>query len=338
MSNVLRLDHLPHNTESPFNIKEICTYPHGSTGAWVVFKTPELAQHAATQYDNHHFGTAGQKVATSICSEEAIPSGEMNLLTEFRRNLENQLESHTVKITNLPDNHTGRSLNQLLEPVYEEFDMHPNMAKSIVLCFAGTYWKNATLSACCVPHEEIEELLVARQDGEGKDVMLFVTGIKSNTPAHKVREIFKDFPLRDVNMPPGGKTFCFIFVRQEDANSISAQLGKGIMYEGRTIRVSTSDKGKKNGGRAGTCTLLAKPSPLPLFKTTDLKLNNLPYGVTFGVIQNVFQGFNISKVIIKKGYAFVGIASLEAVQAVQMLDGKMVSGQSIAVKVAERRK
>jgi len=382
MSNVLKLDHLPVNTESSFastlfgrdmleKIKEIYTHPHGSTSAWVVFKTPEDAQYAAARYDNYHFGPTGQKMATSLCLEDTIPTGDMNLLTEFRHKLENQLESSTVKITNLPENHTGRSLNLLLDPVLEEFDMHvpdddpyygsfepdeiihstvlkdepgaalvqlkkPNMAKSIVHRFAGTYWKNATLNACCVPDEEIEELLAKRRDADAKDMMLFVTGIKANTSANQVREIFKDFPLRDINIPSGGKGFCFIFMRPKDADSALARFGKGVLHEGKLVRVRVSDKNKKNGQRTGTRT--GNRQPTPLFATTDLKINNLPYGVTFGIIQNIFQGFDLTKVVIKEGYAFVGIMSAQAEFAVQMLNGSMVGDRTITVKVAEGRK
>ena len=383
MSTVMYLDHLPVKTESSFvstlfdreemeKIKDIYTYPDGSTCAWVVFKKNEDAKHAVARYDSHHFGPVGQKLKTSLCSEDSIPAGQMNVLTDFRHKLGNQLESCTIKITNLPNNHTGRSLNLLLEPVLEQFEMHvpgsdldygdfepdkiihsrvlesgvallqlakPDMARSIVHRFAGTYWKNATLNACCVPDEEMEELLAEhRNTADGKDVMLFVTGIKYNASTSHVRDIFKDFAVRDITMPPGGKAFCFIFLRQEDANSVLAQFGRGILHEGRMIRVSISDKGKKkNGGRTTLGGSPAATTPTPTYATTDLKINNLPYGVTVSTIRNVFHGFNLSKVIVKEGYAFVGIAANEVECAGQGLKGKKIGDRIITVKVAERR-
>lgn len=119
MSNILKLDHLPVSTESSFaitlffhdtqeNIQEVYTNPVGGSCACVAFKTPEDAQYAAARYNGFHFGPTGQKVATSVCLEDDIPTGEMNLLMELRRKLEHQLESCTIKITNLPENHTGK--------------------------------------------------------------------------------------------------------------------------------------------------------------------------------------------------------------------------------------
>jgi hypothetical protein len=198
MSTVLYVDRLPHNTEPSFaytffdgklseRVKEIYTYQHGGSCAWVVFETHEDAQAAALRYDGHHFGPNSQKVYTYLSSEDRIPAGELARLTEYRHQLEHQLESRTVQITGLPHSHTERSLNLLLDPFLDEFQrgsadpgpyvwdeiMHaitlefpvgtalvqlktPSMAKSIVYRFAGTYWKNATLNARCVPDQEID--------------------------------------------------------------------------------------------------------------------------------------------------------------------------------------
>lgn len=198
-----------------------------------------------------------------------------------------------MEITNLPGNHTGRNLNQLIEPVREEFDMYvpsrdpyfdfapdrivhsgirepgvalvqlayPFMAKNIVHRFAGTYWKNATLNARCVPDGEMGDLLASqRVPGDGKDVMLFVTGIKAGTSTMEVRDIFKDHTLRDVNILPGCKSFCFISVRQDEANALLGQFGRGVPHRGKMIKVSVSEKGKKKGGRLGT-SYASKVSP-----------------------------------------------------------------------------
>ncbi|KAB2099124.1 hypothetical protein AG0111_0g12644 [Alternaria gaisen] len=217
-------------------------------------------------------------------------------------------------------------------------------ARHIVHVFACTYWKNATLNARCVPDEEIEDLLIKRSSQEdgalfGKDVMLFVTGIEAGTSPKEVQEIFKEFPIRDVNMPPGDETFCFVFFKQPEANAVLARFGNGVQWKGRTIRVSMSNKEKKtkNKNKSALGAVSAPPAALPQ-DMTDLKLNNLPNGVADSSVRIIFEGFTVSKVIVKQGYAFVGIATSEIGRAIEELSGKMVGGLKISVKVSQRNK
>lgn len=72
--------------------------------------------------------------------------------------------------------------------------------------------------------------------------------------------------------------------------------------------------------------------------TTDLKVNNLPYDSTVDMVRGALQDFDISKIVIKEGYAFVGVASAQVQLAVQKLNGTMVGNRVITVKLAERRK
>lgn len=219
-----------------------------------------------------------------------------------------------------------------------------NKAHHIVHIFAMKYWKNATLNARCVPDEEMEDLLIKRSgQGDralfGKDVMLFVTGIEGDTSPKEVQEIFKEFPIRDVNMPPGGKTFCFVFFKQPEANAVLARFGNGVQWKGRTIRVSMSNKEKKNKNKNKPALgAISTPPAIPLQDTTDLKLNNLLRDVADSGIRIIFEGFTVSKVIVKQGYAFVGIATSEIGRAIDMLSGKMVGGRKISVKVSQRNK
>ncbi|KAH7082473.1 hypothetical protein FB567DRAFT_630826 [Paraphoma chrysanthemicola] len=360
MATVMYLDHLPVNTESSFvatmfthdlleKIKEIYTYIGGSTCAWVVFEAVEDAKKAVNYYDRSSFGPA----------------------TSSKYDLENQIESCTVEILNLPETHTGRNLNQLLEPVREEFDMYvpsgdpyfdyepddivrartkqegialvqlanPHMAKNVVHRFAGTYWKNATLNARCVPDEEMEDLLVpSRSNSMEKDVMLFVLGIKPGTSRTEVSEIFKDHRINDIIIPPGGKRFCFIFARQNDANAIIARSGPGVFHEGKPIRVKLADKSKKKGTAPVPHIIPAPIKPGPGYETIDLKVNNLPYGVAESTLRIVFQDFRVAKVVLKEGYAFIGIASEEVERAIATLKGRKVGDRVMAIKVSERRK
>jgi RNA recognition motif-containing protein len=167
--------------------------------------------------------------------------------------------------------------------------------------------------------------------------MLFVSGLKANTTSTEVREIFKDFPLRDVNIPPGGKTFCFVFVQQAHANSILALFGNGVKWQGRNVRVSLSEKDKRKQ-KSAFDTVGATTAMPPPTDTTDLKLVNLPYGIADSNIRIIFEGFAVYKVVVKQGYAFVGIATAEVGRAIDQLNDSMVGGRKIKVKVSERRK
>ncbi|RMZ69845.1 RNP domain-containing [Pyrenophora seminiperda CCB06] len=303
-----------------------------------------------------------------------IPSTATLRLSDFLHARDHQIESHTVEITGLPKGHPLRNLNELLEPLMEDHDnwvydpesyeyfgddrdepvdiLHrkirsdgaglvrvsrPNMAKSLVWRFAGTYWKNATLNAKCVPDEEMDDLIVKQSSG---DVQLFVAGFPANTSSTDIRDIFGEFSINDVSMPTGGKTFCFIYVAQADANNILAHFAAGFRYKGRNIHVSISDKKK---GKKGKTDILSTANPAlaaPVVRkaSTDLKVNNLPYGVAESNIRIIFESFTVYKVVCKEGYAFVGIASDEVDRALKELPGKMVGDRKITVKVSERKR
>ncbi|KAF2125631.1 hypothetical protein P153DRAFT_369660 [Dothidotthia symphoricarpi CBS 119687] len=380
MTPVVYLDRLPINSEPSFihtvfdddekaGIKEIHTFPGGRGAcAWVVFDSQENAENAAARYDGRQFGPVSQKTHASLKPESLIPTSATNTLTKFLHDRDNQIESRTVRITHLPENHTLRSMNALFGPMMEAFDCHepeedpyfgsyepneilhmkspqpgvglvqlakPSMAVKVVREFAGTYLKNGTLDLRCVPDEEMEDLLVDTGPAHGKAIQLFVGGIKPGSSKADIQNIFTGYKVLDVRIPGGGKSFCFMFARQKDADAILAKYEKGFNFEGRTIRVNLADKGKKKGG--GNPSTPGSPST-PRGSTTDLKVNNLPYGVAESTIRMLFQGFNVSKVVIRHGFAFVGIASNEVERAIQELNDKPIGEMNISVKVSERRK
>jgi hypothetical protein len=205
MSTVVYLRHLPINSESSFvyhelfsysleaaeKVKDIYTWQDGSDCAWVVFHTQGDAREFAKQYNERHIGPIGNKMYTSLTTEADISEYATNRLTDFFHARNNQIQSRTVEIIGLPQSHTIRSLNQLLVPVHDKFNVYvptgdyydvepeeilhvksakpgiglvqlanPKQAISIVWRFAGTYWKNATLNVRCVPDKEMENLLV----------------------------------------------------------------------------------------------------------------------------------------------------------------------------------
>jgi RNA recognition motif-containing protein len=196
---------------------------------------------------------------------------------------------------------------------------------------------HGSLNVRCVPDEKMNDLLVEESDKSDKNVKLFVTGLKPGMSSTEVYEVFKDHSVCDVNIPPGGKTFCFIFLRQADANTALAQFGDGYRYQGRIIRASPSDKGKKKNSGSNVGATPASPF-LPRTATVDLKVNNLPYGVVDSNIRTFFQAFTIAKVIVKEGYAFVGIAAGEADRAIEVLSGKKIGDRIISIKMAAPRK
>jgi RNA recognition motif-containing protein len=104
--------------------------------------------------------------------------------------------------------------------------------------------------------------------------------------------------------------------------------------------VSISDKEKRKKKNKNKSALGAVSAPLAALPQdmTDLKLNNLPHGVADSSIRIIFEGFTVSKVIVKQGYAFVGIATSEVDRAIEELSGKMVGGRKMSVKVSQRKK
>ncbi|KAG9186378.1 hypothetical protein G6011_02934 [Alternaria panax] len=165
-----------------------------------------------------------------------------------------------------------------------------------------------------------------------------------------MRGLLRTAYVRRINVPypavlryvGNAENFCFVFFRQLDANAVLAKFGNGFQWKGRTVRASVSDKDKKKkkkktGFGAVSAPPAAAPAVLPR-NTTDLKLNNLPYGVVDSNIRIFFEGFTVTKVIAKQGYAFVGIATNEVGRAIEELSGKMVGDRKISVKVSQRRK
>ncbi|KAI4611642.1 uncharacterized protein J4E87_010492 [Alternaria ethzedia] len=356
-------------------VEEVYTRAGGGESAWIVFKAPKLAALFEIGHKGHHFGATGKKITTSFWNE-AIPEFATNRHSDFAHARDHQILSSTVEITGLPDKHTMSNMNELFRSVRDQYSetteksqhrnpsyydynepiniLHlktpdpgvgllqlaqPWMAVAIVQQYAGTYWKNATLNARCVPDEEMEKLLV--NEPSATDVSLFVKGIKVGTSSKEVREIFKDFPIRDVNILPGGKTFCFVTIQQAHADSILAQFKNGVKWQGRTIKVDLSDKDKrKRKAEFGSSSAppIPAPAPLPPTNVTDLKLENLPYDVTNHKILTLFEGFAVYKVVIKQGYAFVGIPTGEVGRALDMLNDTMIGAQYIKAKVADPRK
>ncbi|KAI4665183.1 uncharacterized protein J4E88_010631 [Alternaria novae-zelandiae] len=355
-------------------IEEVYTRAGGGESAWIVFKAPELAAIFEKNHKGYHFGATGKKIATSFWNE-AIPEHATNRYSDFVSARDHQIHSRTVEITGLPAKHTLSDMNKLLESVrdhyieatkqnqrlnptdygyYEPINIlhvktpdpgvgllqlaQPWMAVEIVRQYAGTYWKNATLNARCVPDEEMEKLLV--KEPSATDVSLFVRGVKVGISSTEVREIFKDFPITDVNILPG-KTFCFVVVQQAQANSILAQFKNGVKWQGRTIKVDLSDKDKrKKKAEFGSTSAppIAAPAPLPPTGITDLKLENLPYDITDLRIRTIFEGFAVYKVVVKQGYAFVGIPTGAVGRALDMLNDTMIGAGYIKAKVADSRK
>ncbi|KAI4906686.1 hypothetical protein J4E90_010374 [Alternaria incomplexa] len=355
-------------------VEEVYARAGGGESAWIVFKAPDVAATFEKNHKGYHFGATGKKIATSFWNE-AIPEFATNRYYDFVRARDHQIHSRTVEITGLPAKHTLSDMNKLLESVrdqyleatkqnqrlnptdygyYEPINIlhvktcdpgvgllqlaQPWMAVEIVRQYAGTYWKNATLNARCVPDEEMDKLLV--KEPSATDVSLFVRGLKVGTSSTEVREIFKDFAIRDVNILPG-KTFCFVVVQQAHADSILAQFKDGVKWQGRTIKVDLSDKDKrKRKAEFGMVGALPAPAPtaLPPTDITDLKLSNLPYDVTDYKIRTLFEGFTVYKVVIMQGYAFVGIPTGEVGRALDMLNDTMIGAQYIKAKVADPRK
>ncbi|PSN61525.1 hypothetical protein BS50DRAFT_504397 [Corynespora cassiicola Philippines] len=332
--NVVKMERLPDNSESPFmysifspdtrlNIKEVCTVNGGSTMAWVIFHSPEAAKAAAKKYDNSGVGRTGKKAYTTLTDESSIPEHATSLLSAFLHKQKNMIETRTIKITNLPENHTKKNLKQMFDSTiesFEEWDEYPEFeemlqmwvlrpgvglvqfpsssyAVSAVYEWSGTYWKNHTITALCIPDEEFDTAIIKARgslDSTGKHVKLFINGIQPGTAAQQIRDLFSDFKLQDVNITPGGKSFCSIFLSQIDAGNLLDRYADGIHFHGRTLRVSVSEGKGKGKGKVGSF-----KTSKSVFPMTDLKVSNLPYEATNSEVRYLLEGFELSKVIVR---------------------------------------
>jgi hypothetical protein len=194
------------------------------------------------------------------------------------------------------------------------------MAESIVHRFVGTYWNNATLNARCVPDGDMEDLLAEqRVPADGKDMMLFVNGIKPGTCTTEVREIFNEFTLRDVvNIPPGGKAFCFISLCQDAANALLGQFGRGVNVGGRVVSVSVSDDEKKVRG-------LVLEVRWQRLRAPQLCGRRISRSIICRIARMISRCAVCSRTLVfeggsQDGYAFIGVASSEAEETVQAVD------------------
>jgi len=220
--------------------------------------------------------------------------------------------------------------------------------------YNGSYWKNAVIYAHCVPDGEIEEHLVKKSDE--KDVGFWVGNLNAGITAEDITKMFYPFSLQNVNIPKEGSTFAFVFMTNKDAAGFNALHPQGFKYHGRWIKVRLM----KNKGNAitlpspqGTDTtdrvkplekatnstkknarLPLKDAPLPP-GPTDVRVDNVPYAAQKSELQDLFKGFEVTKVVLKKGYGFVGLASLKDAQsASSRLGGRKVLGRTVSVKVA----
>lgn len=119
-----------------------------------------------------------------------------------------------------------------------------------------------------------------------------------------------------------------------------AKFENGLKVQGRSILANVTERGK--GKKKGVVFNKSVASPAPPLSTIDLKVNHLPVGVAQSIIRNIFEGMNLSKVILKESpndaYAFLGIKVDQAERVVNVLNGKKVGHGYIVVKVAERCK
>jgi hypothetical protein len=131
MSSVVVVGDLPNGCESSYvfselylsedEVEDVYTPPQGGNKAWIVFKSPNMAKAYMDEHPIMPFGQNGKKVYSSL-STEAIPESASNRYSNFIYARDHQVLSRTVKITGLPEKHTMRNMNELLEPIRERYD------------------------------------------------------------------------------------------------------------------------------------------------------------------------------------------------------------------------
>lgn len=228
-------------------------------------------------------------------------------------------------------------------------------ADTFVFCYNGSYWKNNVLYAYFVPDIEFEERFPRRK--EGKHVGFWVGNLKAGIASEEMTEMFKPFPLQTVNIPSSsnpGTSFAFVFMRQDDAAGFISLHPRGFKHQRRWIKVRPmKQKGVAVAPTPSQITSNSTPTntsvpSLPNRQPanvvpknvvlppgpTDVKVENLSYSAKKPDVRDLFNGFEVSKVIVKKGYAFVGLPTLKDAQSAESrLSGRKLLGRTVSVKV-----
>ncbi|ORY12442.1 hypothetical protein BCR34DRAFT_600657 [Clohesyomyces aquaticus] len=162
--------------------------------AWEEFDSAEAARECVKTFDKyyrHHMGSVhavGRHISATLAPSPSSDT-EMLLLSDFRLEHEAIVRSRTPEITNLNDDHTRWSQNDLLNQV-EEWNANPDepedefyvegveimgagtalvqfaarhSADIAVESFNGEYWKTATIYVKYIPDEVKDDILAARK-------------------------------------------------------------------------------------------------------------------------------------------------------------------------------
>lgn len=174
--------------------------------------------------------------------------------------------------------------------------------------------------------------------------------------------MFAPFKLQSVNISSSAKNgpaFAFVFMTQNDAAGFNSLHPQGFKYHGRWVKVRPmKQKGitiAAPASQVADSSGSTKPPPIsesPLAKSatvvpktrvvppgpTYVRINNISYSTKKLDLRDMLKGFEVTKVDIKKGYGFVGLASLKDAQlATARLSGRKLLGRTVSVKVTGPR-
>jgi hypothetical protein len=370
------------------NIVEIECAGGSFTSAWVTFKDLTVAEAAVERYNGELSKVRQWRLKASIVSDH-VPNESNKFLSNWLRDEEERQSktTRTVQVTQLPDPHTRRGLNQLIETFVGDHTPDPKAiavipydggtgmvqwhdeldAKGFIMEYNGMYFKNATLYAYCVDDDEIGPWLPAPK--VNKSIGSWVGNLKAGISEEDLKKMFTPFTLESVNITSpskeGQSAFAFVWMAHNDAAAFYALHPKGFKYHGKWIKVRLM-KGKGNVISAvapavapetssasvamdkltdKTATLTVKDADQDNKKAaqtkpavsngfTDVRIGNLSYSAKKPDLRDLFKDFETTKIVVKEGYGFVGLRSLQDAQAAySRLSGKKILGRAVTVKI-----
>jgi RNA recognition motif-containing protein len=352
-------------------VKEIWMGGHScqGQGAVVQFYNEEDADDAVEALHETQQGPNGRKIRVELVGDDVAPPEGTSLLSSFLEEQENNIITSTVLITDFPWEHTRRKVNEFIKDQFGEDALYEidtgegdidfvwcpeagfgeayirfkSTAEWFVDEWNGNYWRNETLYVKYVSDEELRDIEEERavKKGAGPSARLVVRNFPPDVTTEYIRLAFQLHTVNDIQFPPNKKS-AFVFMSRDDGDQILKKYQNGYRLQGRMLFVEEMMKGKgkgKNKRPTGSMGGLVEKTAALSLKTVDLKLNKVPFNATEQDMRTFFNRFQLRKIVMKEGYAFVGMdGEQEAQRAVQQLNRKKMLGRAVDVKLAGPRK
>lgn len=218
----------------------------------------------------------------------------------------------------------------------------------------ANYWKASTIYVKCVPDEELDEIISQRPQRIGsRTIKLWIHDLKHEADENYVYRIFHPFKVNDVDIVTSKKGIsALVFIAEPEATSFFLRYpnGKRGHFERRYIKVKIDSKQKGftmpiassanvNSLNAATSSMTVNNATNPLF-ANNVRVDNLHPNAMRNDVKEAFKasGFNVSKVVLKAKFAWVGGFSSQddAQRAVRLIHGKKIRGWVVRLSMTQK--